>query len=455
MEDQNNLIINKDNNQDEEIKIIEIVENNIVIDEKVPENNLEKNNGINNNKKENELNDKNNKEINNNDNKEENVIIINEVIDINKPNENDNMEEKKIKNDIIDKKENKDDIGLQEKLDMILKENKRKDSLMKLFKKDVDELKKQNKSITENFNAQIKELKEAQEKEINQIKQNYENKINEMKKDFAMKEDIKYFAKKREVEYVKDDLEALNSKFSNLEREYNSKMGFMESNMERIFKIEDENKNNEDNKIIINQNEVNKNNKVVINNNKNNIVINNKNEINKNIIPDYFDIKRIEAMKKDIETKYDMKKYKELNTILGEIFSEKNLKTKDIDKKSLEKLKNINIKLVKEKFFPLNFISDFINETKLKLSIYNINIEHKKNEIYTVINGVNDEIYPKLNNVEKEKDKKKVDIKKFNIEAFRKEYNLSEEEFPDELLKDAYIKSGGNLAKTFYKIVSK
>ena len=270
-----------------------------------------------------------------------------------------------------------------------------------------------------------------------------------------MKEDIKYFAKKREVDYVKDDLEALNSKFSNLEREYNSKMGFMESNMERIFKIEDENKNNEDNKIIINQNEVNKNNKVVINNNKNNIVINNKNEINKNIIPDYFDIKRIEAMKKDIETKYDMKKYKELNTILGEIFSEKNLKTKDIDKKSLEKLKNINIKLVKEKFFPLNFISDFINETKLKLSIYNINIEHKKNEIYTVINGVNDEIYPKLNNVEKEKDKKKVDIKKFNIEAFRKEYNLSEEEFPDELLKDAYIKSGGNLAKTFYKIVSK
>ena len=455
MEDQNNLIINKDNNQDEEIKIIEIVENNIVIDEKVTENNLEKNNGINNNKKENELNDKNNKEINNNDNKEENVIIINEVIDINKPNENDNMEEKKIKNDIIDKKENKDDIGLQEKLDMILKENKRKDSLMKLFKKDVDELKKQNKSITENFNAQIKELKEAQEKEINEIKQNYENKINEMKKDFAMKEDIKYFAKKREVDYVKDDLEALNSKFSNLEREYNSKMGFMESNMERIFKIEDENKNNEDNKIIINQNEVNKNNKVVINNNKNNIVINNKNEINKNIIPDYFDIKRIEAMKKDIETKYDMKKYKELNTILGEIFSEKNLKTKDIDKKSLEKLKNINIKLVKEKFFPLNFISDFINETKLKLSIYNINIEHKKNEIYTVINGVNDEIYPKLNNVEKEKDKKKVDIKKFNIEAFRKEYNLSEEEFPDELLKDAYIKSGGNLAKTFYKIVSK
>ena len=94
---------------------------------------------------------------------------------------------------------------------MLLKEIKKKDSLMKLFKKDLDELKMKNKSITENFNNQIKELKEAQEKEIIEIKQSYENKINEMKKDFAMKEDIKYFAKRREIDYVKDDLEALNN----------------------------------------------------------------------------------------------------------------------------------------------------------------------------------------------------------------------------------------------------
>ena len=47
---------------------------------------------------------------------------------------------------------------------MLLKEIKKKDSIMKLFKKDLDELKKQNKSITENINTQIKELKEAQRK---------------------------------------------------------------------------------------------------------------------------------------------------------------------------------------------------------------------------------------------------------------------------------------------------
>ena len=42
MDDQNNLIINKDNNQEDEIKILEMVKNNIEIDEKVPENYLEK-----------------------------------------------------------------------------------------------------------------------------------------------------------------------------------------------------------------------------------------------------------------------------------------------------------------------------------------------------------------------------------------------------------------------------
>ena len=58
-----------------------------------------------------------------------------------------------------------------------------------------------------------------------------------MKKDFAMKY-MKYFAHKREIDYIKDDLESLNSIFRNLEKEYNSKMEFMESNKVRLFNIE-------------------------------------------------------------------------------------------------------------------------------------------------------------------------------------------------------------------------
>ena len=119
MDDQNNLIINKDNNQEDEIKILEMVKNNIAIDEKVPENYLEKKNNININKKDNELYDKNNMEKNNKeDDKEENIIVIKEVIDINKPKGN-NKEEKEIKNDNIEKKDNKEEKGLEEKLNML------------------------------------------------------------------------------------------------------------------------------------------------------------------------------------------------------------------------------------------------------------------------------------------------------------------------------------------------
>ena len=456
MEDQNNIIINKDNNQDDEIKIIEIVENKIVIDEKPPEKDLDKND-LNNKEidivkiEEHPDNRKNNDKNNNEKNKEDDIIIINEVIDVNKQNENNNKDEKEKKTEIIVQKDNKEGKELNEKLEMILKEVKKQDIINKLLQKKIDDLKKKNETLSSNFNSQIKELKESQEKELNQIKQNYENKINDMKKVFATKEDIKYFAKKHEIDYVKEELDDLNSKFNNLDREYNSKMGFMESNMERIFKIEEENKNQEGNKILIEQNELNKDNNE-LNNNKE---TNNNNVINKNIIPDYFDEKKLEAMKKEPKKNYDMSIYKDLNNVLKVIFSEKNLKTKEIDKKSLESLKKIGIKLLKEKKFPLNFISDFIKETKQNLAKDNFNLEQKKCEIYKMFDEINDEIFPKLNNAEKEKDKKKVDIKKFNIEAFRKEYNLSKEEFSDEVLKDAYIKSGGDLVKTFSKIIIK
>ena len=447
MEDQNNLIINKDNNQDEEIKIIEIVENNIVIDEKVPENNLEKNNDININKKENELNDKNNEE----DNKEENIIVIKEVIDINKPNENNNLEIKEIKNDNIDKKENKEEKGLEEKLNMLLKEIKKKDSLMKLFKKDLDELKKENKSIKENFNIQIKELKEAQEKEINEIKQSYENKINEMKKDFAMKEDIKYFAKRREIDYVKDDLEALNSKFTNLEREYNSKMGFMESNMERIFKIEEENKKLGENNIVINQKEINDN-KNKINNNANN---NNKiNHIDNNMINyNYFDEKKNEIIKKDINAQFDAKTYKDLKNILDDIFSDKNLKNKEISKKTLENLKKITEKYFINKYSPLEYFNEYVNiiarEKQNKISKEKFdNLIEKKFFVFDFINKINEKLLSTL-----KKEPKKVDIKDFNIKEFRNDFQLSEETYPDEFLKKAYLECKGNLNVLVNKLI--
>ena len=449
MEDQNNLNQNKDNNQDEEIKIIEIVENNIVIDEKVPENNLGKNNDINNNKKENEKIDKNKNE----DNKEGNIIVINEVIDINKPNENDNKEEKVIKNDNIDKKENKEEKGLEEKLDMILKQ-------IKEDKKELAELKKQNQSIIDNFNTQIKELKESHEKELNEIKQSYENKINEMKKDFAMKEDIKYFSKKREVDYVKDDLEALNSKFNNLEREYNSKMGFMESNMERIFKIEDENKKLGENKIVINHNEINDKNNININANINENInennINKINHINNNKINfNYFDEKKNEIIKKDLNAHFDAKTYKDLKNILDEIFSEKNLKNNEISTKNLDNLKKIAEKLFKNKNAPLEYFNEYVNiiarERQNKVSHEQFkNLIQKKVLVFNSINQINEKLLSKL-----KKEQKKVNIKDFKIKEFRKEFQISEKDYPDEVLKKLYLDNNGNLNNLVFNLIIK
>ena len=120
MEDQNNIIINKDNNQDDEIKIIEIVENKIVIDEKPPEKDLDKND-LNNKEidivkiEEHPDNRKNNDKNNNEKNKEDDIIIINEVIDVNKQNENNNKDEKEKKTEIIVQKDNKEGKELNEK----------------------------------------------------------------------------------------------------------------------------------------------------------------------------------------------------------------------------------------------------------------------------------------------------------------------------------------------------
>ena len=465
MEDQNNIIINKDNNQDDEIKIIEIVENKIVIDEKPPEKDLDKND-LNNKEidivkiEEHPDNRKNNDKNNNEKNKEDDIIIINEVIDVNKQNENNNKDEKEKKTEIIVQKDNKEGKELNEKLDMILKEVKKQDIINKLLQKKIDDLKKKNETLSSNFNSQIKELKESHEKELNQIKQNYENKINDMKKDFATKEDIKYFAKKHEIDYVKEELDDLNSKFNNLDREYNSKMGFMESNMERIFKIEEENKNQEGNKIVINQKEKNDNN-ININNNekKNNNNIINNNIINNNIIKyDYFDEKKKASIKKGLNDKFDTKNYKNLKKILDEIFIEKNLNKQEINTKSKDILKKEAEKLFKNKDDPLEYfngyINNFINDKQKKLSQEQMNnLVHKKIFVFQTMNEFNAQPLPILNKTGKEP--KKVDLKDFDIQGLRKDFNLSEEQYPDEYLQKLYKAYKGDLDRIVLKLVTK
>ena len=48
---------------------------------------------------------------------------------------------------------------------------------------------------------------------------------------------------------------------------------------------------------------------------------------------------------------------------------------------------------------------------------------------------------------------KNIDVNDFNIGEFRKEFQLSEEEYSDEVLKKAYITCKGNFNNMFLKLI--
>ena len=51
---------------------------------------------------------------------------------------------------------------------------------------------------------------------------------------------------KRKISYLKDEIDAVSSKLNELEKVYDNKIGFMESNMTRIFEKEEELKKKEE-----------------------------------------------------------------------------------------------------------------------------------------------------------------------------------------------------------------
>ena len=141
-----------------------------------------------------------------------------------------------------------------------------------------------------------------------------------------------------------------------------------------------------------------------------------------------------------------MKVYKNFNKILDDIFSKKHLKNEEIDKKSLEKLENESIILFQKSFAPISFCQEYINEIKEKTNPeLLINVEKKKLQLFQKLNEINDKIPLKMNI-------KNIDVEDFNISEFRKEFQLTEEEFPDEILKKAYISCKGNINNMLLKL---
>ena len=420
------------NNKDENIKNIKTNEE-IIINNENNEIKVE----IKENKNEENIN--NNIIINKEEKNEENIRIDN--------NENNN------KNDInkincLDNEDNKEKNDINSKLDMIIKELKDKDSLIKSLQNDIVNLKKENESISAEFTSKIKEVKQNQENELNQIKQNYEKKISELKEEMATKADIKYFAKRRDIDYFKDIIESLTTKINDLEKVFDNKIGFMESNMTHIFEMEEELKKKDGEKKVINNHMNNDNNNIInksINNNNININLNN-NKIN---------VKNENINKKDLKKQYDPKIYKELEQVFNEIFSSKNISNQCINKKLIERLQSAAKKLLDKKLFPLDFAKDYMNDIKLKLSNQLDNIEHLKIEVFKALSSINDELLEKINLNFMKKELKNVDVQNFNIISFRKSLELSQEEYSDEVLKKLYVDMRGNLDSMAIYILSK
>ena len=62
------------------------------------------------------------------------------------------------------------------------------------------------------------------------------------------------------------------------------------------------------------------------------------------------------------------------------------------------------------------------------------------------LNEINDKLSSNLNI-------KNIDVNDFNIGEFRKEFQLSEEEFPDEVIKKAYKTYKGDFSKMLLKLI--
>ena len=141
-----------------------------------------------------------------------------------------------------------------------------------------------------------------------------------------------------------------------------------------------------------------------------------------------------EGIKKDMTFKFLEK--------LEDIFSEKNDKKICIDKKDTEELKTLLMKIIENKEpIPVeksrNFFDNNFNKRITEINDKNIiqNLINKKEEIFNIL----DDLEFKLN---------------FDIQDFRKEFNLPKENYSDEYLLLKYKENNQNKTKTFYSIIN-
>ena len=392
----------------------------------------------------------------NNENKENNEKQINidikenEMKDNNEIKINDNLEkDKKAKNE---KNENNEkDINIK----LLLEELKKKDEIIEKMQNEI-----------KNINEEMTKIKEANKKNSLLLKNYFEKDMNSIKEEISKmknnndeaKDNKKNPIRKRDFDLMKEDLRDLSDKYNNFERVFDNKLDFIESSLSKLLKEEGPQKeekkiekkiNENKNQIVENKNKINENkNQIVENKNKANV--NDNNYINK-------DKPYIWNLKDE-----DEEIWKEFFNFLDVHFSEKNAKYKEIKKADLERFKKISLNLIKNGKLPEEKFNAYFKDkcSNRKEDEFTLNIIKKKNQIFEALNESEDKINKKKEGSgflgfggHKEHKEKNVDVKKFNIKKFRKEYNLPEAEFPDNLLKQKYVECKGNEQALFCSLL--
>ena len=128
-------------------------------------------------------------------------------------------------------------------------------------------------------------------------------------------------------------------------------------------------------------------------------------------------------------------KWEEFNNLIKKIFTPQNNNLEKITKKDLENIKKISLNLMAkdDELSPIEKFQEFF-EKKIKIKEIEdeniiMNLIEKKNQIFELLYDLESEI-----NNNKKKELKTIEFNGFDIQKFREENGLSEEDYSNEFL---------------------
>ena len=257
-----------------------------------------------------------------------------------------------------------------------------------LIEKNQKEILILNKKIDEMSSLLKKEilsLKEKNTNEIKSLKKIYEEKIIILKEELNKNNKDEKIEKKDNLKYIKEDIQNLYEKYNDFERIFENKLDFIELSLSKITTDQEENR------------------KTLNENGK--------------------------------EKRKEKDKWEEFINLFKVIFSPQNNNLENIDENDLEKIKKISLNFMDKdgELSPMEkfneFFEKYVKIREIEDENIIINLIKKKNQIFELFYNLESDI---INN--KKKEIKNIKFNGFDIQKFREENGLSEEDYSNEFL---------------------